>query len=459
MLGDRRLLGLLAIVIVIAAVVLIATLGGDDEDEDDTTPAPQSVEVTAETTEEAAPAATEETAPVETEEAAEPEVTEEVAPVETEEVAAPEATEEAAVAPLAEGETLRITLVVNGVLGDKSFFDSAQRGMDQLVSEGYNVDINTIELGVTPENWESGLADAMAHTDDYDVLIVGTFQMPDFLGARVHEYPDKRFILFDAPVPYENPEICVEGCTNVYSVMYAQNEGSFLAGVFAGAMTIQTDIEGMNADPIIGAIGGQDSPVINDFIVGYKQGACLVNPESQVLIQYAGDWNDPATGKEIALAMYEQKADIAFQIAGQTGVGVFEAAQEQSQYAIGVDSDQATLIEETYPEQAQRILTSMLKNIDNSLVRAISMHLEGTLPYGQVETLGIAEGGVGLAYNDIYTENTPENIQNLIAAVEEAVTNGEISVVTAFGPEAVTTAITCEEMPAADFDVAQYLGE
>jgi basic membrane protein A len=476
MLGDRRLLGLLAIVVAIVAVVLIVTLGGDDEDEDKTptprneqavaTEAVVATEEAAAPTEEAA-AATEEVEAAMTEEAAEVVATEEAAEVvATEEAAEAAATEEAEAAAGGveivlppEGQPLRITLVVNGVLGDKSFFDSAQRGMDRLLSEGFNVEINTIELGVAPENWESGLADAMAQTDNYDLLIVGTFQMADYLGARAADYPDKYFVMYDAPVPYENPDICKEGCKNVYSVTYAQNEGSLLAGVFAGAMTAQTDIEGINEDPIIGAIGGQDVPVINDFVVGYKQGACLVNADSQVLIQYAGDWNDPAAGKEIALAMYEQKADIVFQIAGQTGVGVFEAAQEQGEFAIGVDSDQAMIIEETDPDQAQHILTSMMKNVDNSLYRAVSKHLDGTLTYGTTEVLGISEGGIGLAYNDIYTENTPENIQNLITAVEEAVTGGDITVVTAFGPAAVTTAVTCEEMPAADFDVSEYLGQ
>ena len=91
-------------------------------------------------------------------------------------------------------QPLKITLVVNGVLGDKSFFDSAQRGMDMLVEDGYNVDVNTIELGITPDAWETGLSDAMSDTEAYDLLIVGTYQMTEFLGARVHLYPDKSFI-------------------------------------------------------------------------------------------------------------------------------------------------------------------------------------------------------------------------------------------------------------------------
>ncbi len=362
----------------------------------------------------------------------------------------------------AQDEPLRITLVINGFLGDKSFFDSAQRGMDRLIEDGYNVEINTIELGTDPANWDSGLGDAMADTDNYDVLIVGTFQMGEFLAARVHQYPDKRFIFYDDAVPYDDPDFCVEGCENVYSVLYAQNEGSFLAGVYAGAMTT-SDLEGMNEDAIIGAVGGQDIPVINDFIVGYEQGACLVNPASRTIVQYAGGWFDPAKGKEIALAMYEQRADIVFQIAGGTGAGVFEAAEEQGRYAIGVDSDQATILQETNPEQAQRILTSMMKNVDNSLYRAVDLHIAGELAYGEAEVLGIAQGGVGLAENDIYYDNTPENVLDLVDAVTELVEDGEITIVTVFedrldlGYELASVGQGCDAMPEIDFDASEYL--
>jgi len=355
-------------------------------------------------------------------------------------------------------DDVRITLVVNGVLGDKSFFDSAQRGVDRVADE-YGVETNTVELGIDPQNWESGLADVMADSDSYDILITGTFQMIDFLAARAHQYPDKTFIFFDAGMPYDDPNICVDGCANVYSITYNQNEGSFLAGVYAAAMSM-SDVEGFNPDPFIGAVGGQDIPVINDFIVGYEQGACLVNSDSQVLTQYAGGWNDPARGKEIALAMFEQNADIIFQIAGGTGVGVFEAAEEQGHYAIGVDSDQASIILDTNPDQAERILTSMQKNVDNSLFRAYELYLAGELPMGTAEGLGLAEGGVGLSINDIYMNATPENVQELVAAAEAAVVSGDITVNSVFGAEdeVASVGMPCSEMPATDFDVSMYLG-
>ena len=358
---------------------------------------------------------------------------------------------------IAQDEPLRIVLVVNGVLGDKSFFDSAQRGMDMIADE-FDVEIDTVELGIDPANWESGLLDVMTDSDSYDMLITGTFQMIDFLAANAHDYPDKYFIFYDAPMPYDDAEVCVEGCSNVYSITYAQNEGSFLAGVYAAAISM-SELEGVNEAAILGAVGGQQIPVIDDFIVGYEQGACVVNPDSEVIVQYAGGWNDPARGKEIALAMYEQDADIVFQIAGGTGVGVFEAAHEQEHYAIGVDSDQATIIAETDPDQAERILTSMMKNVDNSLFRAVSLHFDGELEYGAAESLGIAEGGVGLAVNEIYDENTPDEIKDIVAAVEEAVIDGQIEVISVFAEEPAVVGTACGEMPETEFDLSEMMME
>ena len=157
--------------------------------------------------------------------------------------------------------------------------------------------------------------------------------------------------------------------------------------------------------------------------------------------------------------MYDQKADIVFQVAGGTGVGVFEAAQEQNHFAIGVDSDQASIIMDTDPEQAARILTSMKKNVDNSLYRAVDLYLKGELKLGVAEGLGIEEGGVGLAYNDIYTEATPQNIQDLVTAVEEAVVAGDITVNTVFTDEdkAAKVGQGCAAMPETEFDVSEFL--
>jgi hypothetical protein len=130
-----------------------------------------------------------------------------------------------------------------------------------------------------------------------------------------------------------------------------------------------------------------------------------------VIRQFAAGWNDPAKGKELAKAQYSQGADIVFQIAGGTGQGVFEAALEDGKYAIGVDSDQALIIESANPDQAARILTSMMKNVDNSIFRGLQMHLDGTTPYGTAESLGIAEGGVGSGAQQVLRRQHPDEVK------------------------------------------------
>jgi basic membrane protein A and related proteins len=317
----------------------------------------------------------------------------------------------------AAAQTIKVVNLINGVQGDKSFFDSAVRGVSKAQGE-FNLEVKTIEAGIDPAKWQPALEDAAAN-EDYDIMILGTFQMSEFLQIVAPKYPDKKFIIYDVSVDYTACD-----CSNVYSVTYKQNEGSYMAGVYAGLMSKTGSI---------GAIGGQDIPVINDFIVGYKQGAASVGIDpAKVIVQYAGGWNDPVKGKEIALAMYQQGADIVFQIAGGTGVGVFQAAEETGNFAIGVDSDQATIIKDTDPEQANFILTSMLKNVDNSLYRALKMYVEGTLPFGTAESLGVAEGGVGIAKNDIYNEATPDEVKAKVEAAEKELLDGNVTVDTVF---------------------------
>ncbi len=332
------------------------------------------------------------------------------APAKPEEPAAPAAPEADDTA-----KPVKVVNLINGVLGDKSFFDSANRGMEMVMKDFPNVEVKTIEAGIDPAKWQAALEDAAAN-EEYDVMILGTYQMSEFLEMVAPKYPEKKFIIYDVAVDYTKAKL-----DNVYSVIYKQNEGSYLAGVYAALMS---------QSKVVGVIGGQDIPVINDFIVGYKQGA-MENGVTNVIVQYAGGWNDPAKGKELALAMYQQGADVVFQVAGGTGVGVFQAAQEMNKLAIGVDSDQAMIINDTNPEQAKLIATSMLKNVDKSLYRAMKMYLEGTLPFGKAEALGIAEDGVGLAVNSIFDELTPADVKTKLEAVTADVKAGKVQVDTA----------------------------
>lgn len=203
---------------------------------------------------------------------------------------------------------------------------------------------------------------------------------------------------------------------NVLNITYAQNEGSFLAGYIAAKMS---------KTGVVGAVGGEDTDTINDFIVGYEQGAKYANAGIKVVRQYAGTYDDPAVGKECALLLNEQNADVIFQIASKTGDGVFEAAREKNFYAIGVDSDQKYIADDV-------IICSMKKEVGNSIYQAVLEYLSGnTAKWGTTWVADMTSGFISIGYGE---EGSQQQVSDsLKAEVEELtkdITSGQIKVET-----------------------------
>ena len=344
------------------------------------------------------------------------------------ETEAPKATTtEAATEKTTSDEVYKVALVIAGVLGDKSFYDSSNEGLEALKEElgdGFEFKVEQMGGGSADQvNWEPTLLD-YCDSGEYDMIITGSWQMADALATAADLYPDQKFIYFDETYDFEG-----NGDNgNIYNVLFKQNEVSYLAGALAGMMTKTEGIEGIDpSNNIISVLGGMDSVVINDFVVGYIQGARDVNPDVQVSVSYVGNFDDSAKGKDLSRAMYNSGADVGFNVAGNAGNGLIEAAGETGKYAIGVDSDQAV----TMPNYAANIPTSALKNVGNALYRAIKMDMEGTLSYGITETLGFAEGGVELVKDAHYEELVPEEIRATIDDLEAQITSGELEVYSA----------------------------
>lgn len=319
---------------------------------------------------------------------------------------------------------LRVVTLINGTLGDKSFFDSAAEGM-RILEEELGIETEVVEMGLDPAKWEPALIDVSGA--GWDIVIVGTWQMVELLERVAPEHPDQKYIIFDSAVDYD-----IGSLDNVHSILYRQNEGSFLAGALA-AMVTNSDMPLANEENYIGFLGGMDIPVINDFLVGYIQGAKHIDPNIRVAVSYVGCFGDPATGKELALAQYVVGVDIGFNVAGRSGLGQIEAAEKANRYVIGVDADQALLFAEHDPDAAELILTSMLKRVDKSLVRAVELYKEGRLEFGKAETVGLKEGAVGLADNEFFRRNVPSEMITELEELEAKIIAGEIVVDTALG--------------------------
>lgn len=325
------------------------------------------------------------------------------------------------------GEKVKVSLLVTGSFGDKAFNDSAQAGMKRLEAEmGDKVEVEMIEIGTDKTKFEGSLLDAS--DSDADIIITGLWEMKEITEKVAQEYPDKKYIIFDTDVDYSIGDL-----SNVYSMSYKQNEGAFLAGVLAANATT-SDMEYANDEAVIGFVGAKDTAaVINDSAVGFIEGAKFANPDIKVMVSYVGSYLDSATAKELALTQYSSGADVVFVAAGPASVGVIEAAAEKQKYVIGVDSDQA-LAYEGKPE-ASFIISSAIKDVGGSIVNAVNRSLEGTLPYGEHEILGLGEGVVALADNEIYQTIVPEEIRAAVDDAKEKLLAGEVTVDTAFGME------------------------
>ena len=334
----------------------------------------------------------------------------------------PAAEEEKTEEPAAEeGKVYNVAYLVNGNLGDKSFFDSAEAGLAQLKADG-RIDYVTIEMGGTDEDqptWLSTLYD-VSEDGGYDLIICGTYQMPDYLKEVATQYPDQLYAIFDDTTYVGENQ-------NVVNLSYRQNDMGYLIGVYAACMTVDTNVANINEDAGVGFVGGVDSPVINDFLIGFIEGAQSVNPDIKVDTRYTNDYVDTAIAKEYGLSMInDNKCDIIWGVAGNAGNGAAEAALETGKaWFIGVDSDQELTFS---PDLAAITLTSGLKNIGNSLVWLFDEWDAGRTYWGQVVELGIAEGGVGIVTDKNYDKLASAETKAAVEAAQNAILNGEVVV-------------------------------
>ncbi|MDP4144396.1 MAG: BMP family ABC transporter substrate-binding protein [Bacillota bacterium] len=292
-----------------------------------------------------------------------------------------------------------------GGLNDKSFNQSANEGINKAVKENSNIDYKAIE-SAKKDDYRPNLISLI---DNGAGLIFGVgFQMADDLDAIAKKYPDKKFAIIDGVV----------NDTNVESLVFKEQEGSFLMGVIAAKVSTSNKI---------GFIGGKDSDLINKFAAGYIAGAKTIKPDIQIDVKYANSFADTNIGEEIAKTMYGGGCDIIYHAAGGVGIGVFKAAKDMTKpdkklWAIGVDKDQALSV----PEYADVILSSMVKRVDTATYETVKAYAAGKFQGGVTKTFGLKEDGVGIASTS--NKNTPQDILTLVDQYKKAIIDGKIIV-------------------------------
>ncbi len=300
-------------------------------------------------------------------------------------------------------------VIAQGGLGDQSYNDLAHQGF-MAATEETGVEGRVLESRDVVAQGEQILR--RAAESDFGLVVDLEYAHGEVMEAVAPDYPDTEFVVLNQ----------VREGDNITSVLFSEHEGSYLAGALAAMVTTNTDIPGINEDANIGVIGGTRSVGIDKFLVGFVQGAREINPDVQVQVAYANTFGDPATGQQMAEAMFENGADIVYQVAGGTGLGVIQAAEAAGHYAIGVDTDQDGLA-------PGHVLTSMIKRVDVAVADVVEAYAGGSLEGGQVRNYSLADNGVGLSEMIHTRDLLPADYLARIDELRDGIIAGDIVVV------------------------------
>ncbi|RLM53586.1 BMP family ABC transporter substrate-binding protein [Halobellus sp. Atlit-31R] len=304
-----------------------------------------------------------------------------------------------------------------GGLGDGSFNDQAQQGALQAEEE-LGISFNEAQPDEVAQFKTFQQQFAQSSDPDYDLVCAIGFLQADALSQTSESYPEQDFMLVDSVVD----------APNVGSYVFKEHEGSYLAGLMASLLTTRDFSAGAGSttgdSTSVGFVGGVESDLIKKFQAGFEAGVSAGSGDVDVSTNYTGSFNDPAAGKEAATAMYNSGADIVYHAAGNTGTGVFQAAQEQGKFAIGVDRDQSV----TKPSYADVILSSMVKRVDTAVYNAIDSVVEDDFQGGSVISLGLEQDGVALVYGDQLGSELPQEVTDEVTSARESIIAGDTSV-------------------------------
>jgi basic membrane protein A and related proteins len=266
------------------------------------------------------------------------------------------------------GKHITVGIVFDsGGRGDKSFNDSAFAGTE-LAKKDVDIEVKPVDSH-KEKDYELNLT-TLAESKCDLIFAVGISQ-GKAVEAVAPKFPDVKFAIVDANV--DKP--------NVRSLVFAEHEGSFLAGYVAGATTKSGKV---------GFVGGMEIPLIKKFYAGYAAGAKTANPKVELLpAKYTASWDDIDKGKAAADVLYNEGADIVYHAAGRCGLGVFNSAKEHSKYAIGVDSDQDGV-------KRGSVLTSMIKHVDQAVYQTIKDVATDKFTPG-LKVYDLKSNGVGLS--------------------------------------------------------------
>ena len=312
--------------------------------------------------------------------------------------------------------------------GDLSYWDSMAEGADRAVTD--YADRANVHVVETTADVQANLQAMYEAADAGADLIITASDFKDNVVEVSNEYADIAFTIISEDIIDQ----CENG--NVYGVDFATSQAAYLGGIVAADIAA-TGTDTVEASNVIGFVGGMDESLpIQEYLWGYIQGAKAYNPDVKIVYNYVGAWNDPDTAKTQSMTQYNDAgAAVIFACAGGSGNGVHNAAAEAGKYVLGVDSDQSLLYADDQDIQS-RFATSVVKEVGNAIYNVIGRYLdEGTLPFGEYEIMGLADGAVGIVENEVLDAVLSDQGKEALEAAKEGIADGSLTVNSAIGKE------------------------
>lgn len=317
-------------------------------------------------------------------------------------------------------KTKSVAIFVPGIMADSPVYNMLAQGVKAAVEE-YNslakeedkVNFAILEAGTNQAEWAAKIT-ALAASELHDVIISSNPALPEIIAPLTLQFPKQKFIVLDA---------FYEGNENIATIRYNQREQAYLTGYIAALVSTANpkDLPFANPEAKLGFIAAQEYPVMNEILLpSFIEGAKAAVPNSSVEFRIVGNWYDAAKGAELAKALYNEGVDVILPICGGASQGVISAAKDLGFYITWFDDN-------GFNKAPGHIVSSSVMAQERMAKETTLRFLDGTLEFGQAETVGIQDGYVDFVQDDsLYIETVPADIRLKMKNLVDSIKAGQL---------------------------------
>lgn len=305
-----------------------------------------------------------------------------------------------------------VAVFVPGVVAGSPTYEMLVSGAKRAASEIKGATVNVIEAGTNQGEWQERLT-AVAATKAYEFIVTTNPAMPELCKKVSELYPEQKFIVLDGYLP---------GIPNIYTFRYNQMEQAFLAGHMAGLVATHMAKTEKENSQAVGLIVAQEYPDMNKAIrPGFELGVLKANESLHVDFRVVGNWYDAAKAAELASSMYDSGVSVILTIAGGANEGVVSEAKKRGKYVLWFDMN-------AYKQAPGVIIGCTEIKQELAAYEKTKLALEGKLPFGSAEVVGVKDGFVGFAFDDeLFVQYVPEEVQKAQKAIYDELASGRLS--------------------------------